>query len=76
LLCRVRAEGAEIYGIFAGRGGAVCFTGGGADAIWRTAVWTGAAARTLFAIPFITNVVMFGVKWLAGLAITDNGSQP
>ena len=30
----------------------------------------------LLALPFITSVIMFGVKWLAGLAMTDNGGQP
>ena len=30
----------------------------------------------LLAVPFITSVIMFGVKWLAGLNATDNGAQP
>lgn len=30
----------------------------------------------LLAVPFITSTIMFGVKALAGLAMTDNGGTP
>jgi hypothetical protein len=28
----------------------------------------------LLAVPFITSIILFGVKWLAGFYMTDNGS--